>query len=468
MSPLALLVERVRSRASAALKRQPGDGVATAHIAEERVRACDRLAVTRARAQGRRFSVLLYLLGPGIIVMLAENDGPSMLSYATTGAAYGIGFFVPFILVTFAMAFVVQELTARLAIATNRGHARLIFERYGSGWGRFALADLMLGNALTLVAEFIAICAGARYFGIAPPVAVIGTFAIVISAFALGRYRLWERVVIGLALGNGIFVPAAWFANADPHAVLGSLATLGAPPIDGHLQVFLTLLMATIGATVTPWMIFFQQSAVVDKGLVRTDLVQTRADTAIGSVLAAIAAVAALVAASPLYVHHLDPANLGSGADFASALRPYLGNVGASFFSLGMIEAGVVAIITIATSSAYAVGDVAHSGASLNLHYGDARLFYFSGMLSVAVAAAIVLVPGAPLLAITLGVNVIATLLMPPALLFLLLLINDRELVGDLANGRLENVAGISVMVLIVGASAVYGVAIAFAQLVPK
>jgi Mn2+/Fe2+ NRAMP family transporter len=435
---------------------------------EESVRVHDRLAVARARQEHRYVKLFLYLVGPGIIVMLAENDGPSMVSYATTGATYGIGFFVPFILITFAMAFVVQELTARLAIATDCGHARLIFERYGTFWGRFALGDLVVGNALTLVAEFIAICAGARYFGIPPIVAVAGTFAIVVAAFALGRYRLWERVVIGLALGNCIFIPTAFFAHADPHAVIGSLAALGAPPINGHPAVFATLCMANIGATVTPWMIFFQQSAVVDKGLTRADLGQARLDTGLGAVIAAIAGIAAVVAASPLYVHHVDPGKLANAADFASALQPYVGNVGASLFALGMVEAGLVAVMTISTSSAYAIGDVSHRGASLNLDFSHARLFYLTGLVSVAAAAAIVLIPGAPLLAITLTVNVIATLLMPPALLFLLLLINDRELVGELANGKLANAGGITVIVLVAGAGATYGLMTAFPNLVPQ
>jgi Mn2+/Fe2+ NRAMP family transporter len=462
LSPLALLVDRVRSRSSAA------PGAPPALLPDEDVRARDRLAVARARTQRRYVSLFLYLVGPGIIVMLAENDGPSMLSYATTGATYGIGFFVPFIVVTFAMAFVVQELTARLAIATNCGHARLIFERYGPFWGRFALGDLVIGNALTLVAEFIAICAGARYFGIPPLVAVGATFAIVAAAFALGRYRLWERVVIGLALGNCVFIPAAFFAHADPHAVIGSFGALGAPPIAAGGAMFLTLCMANIGATVTPWMIFFQQSAVVDKGLTRSDLPQARIDTALGAAIAATAAIATVVAAAPLFAHHVDPANLSSGADFASALRPYLGNTGATLFALGMIEAGLVAIMTISTSSAYAIGDVSHRGASLNLDFAHARLFYVTGLVSVALAAAIVLVPGAPLLAITLMVNVIATLLMPPALLFLLLLVNDRELVGDLANSRLQNVAVVSVIVLVAAVGAAYGLMTAFPQLVPR
>ncbi len=461
MSPLALLVRRIQ-RSALGPAPEWDDSVPAA---EDLKRGLDRLAVNRARAERRWISLFFCLVGPGLIVMLAENDGPSMLSYATTGASYGIGFFIPFILITFAMAFVVQELTARLAIATNHGHARLIFQRYGSFWGRFALGDLIVGNALTLVTEFIAICAGARFFGIAPIVAVGATFAVVVAALTLGRYRLWERVVLGLALGNGIFIPAAFFAHADPSAVIGSLGALGAPPINGHPLMLLTLCMANIGATVTPWMIFFQQSAVVDKGLTRADLPQARMDTALGAIVAAIVAIATVVAASPLFTHHVDPAKLTSGADFATALAPYLGHAGASLFALGLIEAGLIAVMTISTSSAYAVGDLSPRGASLNRKMSDARLFYFTGLLSMIVAGAVVLIPNAPLLAITLTVNVIATLLMPPALLFLLLLINDREVAGDLVNGRLANVAGVTVIVLVAAFGALYGLITAFPQL---
>jgi hypothetical protein len=134
LSPLALLVDRVRSRSSVLPGVLPAGGARAVSLPDEDVRARDRLAVARARTQRRYVSLFLYLVGPGIIVMLAENDGPSMLSYATTGATYSIGFFIPFIVITFVMAFVVQELTARLAIATNCGHARLIFERYGPFW----------------------------------------------------------------------------------------------------------------------------------------------------------------------------------------------------------------------------------------------------------------------------------------------------------------------------------------------
>src|SRR5258708_1348965 len=138
-------------------------------------RAKDRLRIRNARARKgpfRQLSLLFLLVGPGILVMLGENDGPSMLSYSATGATYGIGFFVPFIVLTFAMAFVVQELTVRLAAVTHRGHAELIFDRFGPFWGWFFMIDLAIGNFLTLVVEFIAIQAGLVYFGVPAPIAL--------------------------------------------------------------------------------------------------------------------------------------------------------------------------------------------------------------------------------------------------------------------------------------------------------
>ena len=139
---------------------------------EDRLRAEDRRKVQKERSAKHWVRLLWLLTGPGILVMLGENDGPSMVSYATTGATYGVGFFVPFILLTFVMAFVVQEMTVRLGAATHRGHAELIFERFGPFWGCFAMADLVFGNLLTLVTEFIAIQAGGLYFGVPPAISV--------------------------------------------------------------------------------------------------------------------------------------------------------------------------------------------------------------------------------------------------------------------------------------------------------
>jgi Mn2+/Fe2+ NRAMP family transporter len=399
--------------------------------------------------------------------MLGENDGPSMVSYATTGATYGIGFFVPFILLTFVMAFAVQEMTVRLGATTHRGHAQLIFERFGPFWGYFAMGDLVFGNLLTLATEFIAIQAGGLYFGIPSWLSVAIGVALVVASLALRRYATWERVVMMLAAANLLFIPAALFAHPSGAALAHAIATWSPLP-GGFTAAFVTLILANIGATVTPWMIFFQQSAVVDKGLTIDDLPEGRLDTAIGATLAAIAAIAAVVAAAPLFAAHADVSGFASGADFATALRPLLGTTGATLFALGMVEAGLVAAMTISTSSAYALGETVHKRHSLNLDFSQGQLFYGVAVGSTLLAAGIVLIPGAPLLAMTLTVNVIATLLMAPALLLLLLLVNDREIMGAHANGWLTNLSGGAIVIAISLVGAFYGVITVFPGLLGK
>ncbi len=446
----------------------PGHPEASPPISrEDLLRDRDRRIVYDARAKKRPLRLLWLLAGPGVLVMLGENDGPSMVSYATTGATYGIGFFVPFILVTFVMAFVVQEMTVRLGAVTHRGHAELIFQRFGPFWGYFAMADLVVGNLLTLITEFIAIQAGGLYFGAPAWLSVTLGAALILASLALRRYATWERALMALAILNLLFIPAALFAHPSGAALLH--ATVTWRPIPGGMTVaFVTLCMANIGATVTPWMIFFQQSAVVDKGLTIADIAAGRMDTAIGAILAAIAAIATVAAAAPLFAHHVDVSSFASGADFATALRPHLGTTGATLFALGIIEAGVIAAMTISTSSAYALGETTHARHSLNLDFSQGRLFYGTVFVSTVIAASVVLIPGAPLLALTLTVNVIATLLMAPALLFLLLLVNDREIMGAHANTWRANLAGGTIIVTITVIGIFYGVITAFPGLLGK
>lgn len=404
------------------------------------------------------------LIGPGILVMLGENDAPSMLSYAATGAQFGIGFFVPFIILTFFMAFLVQEMTVRLAAASHRGHAELIFDRFGRFWGWFAMGDLMLGNFLTLIVEFIGVRAGLGYFGIAPPIAVVGALIVVSVAVASGRYWTWERLALGLAAFNLVFVPVAILVRPDWGSVATALVTWGPLP-GGMRNTTLLLLVSNIGATVTPWMLFFQQSAVADKGLTPADVRYGRIDTALGAAVAAVAAIATVVATSVLF-GRLDPSALAKyqAADFAQAIEPYVGRLGATLFAAGIFEAGMVAAITISTSSAYAFGEVTGKAHSLNRPLREAAPFYAVLVLIAAVAAAIVLIPGMPLTFVALIVNVIAVLAMPPALLLLYLLANDREVMGALRNGRLSNVLTGLVVIFLIGA----GVAFAASVLAPQ
>lgn len=432
-------------------------------------RAQDRWRVARARLQGRRFQslrqlrLLWLLVGPGILVFLAENDAPSMLSYSATGARYGIGFFLPLNILIFLMGFVVQEMTVRLGAVTHRGHAELIFDRFGKFWGMFSMGDLVLGNFLALVTEFIGVRAGLSFFGIRPVVAVGGTLLIVVAAIATGRYWTWERITLGLAIFNGLFIPAALLAHPAWREVGHALLTWTPLPSGNRFDILL-LILADTGATVTPWMLFFQQSAVVDKGMQPRDIGAGRLDTLLGAVLAALFAVATILATAPLFHHGINAGDY-QAAQFAQALEPWIGHLGATFFALGIFEAGLVAAIAISTSSAYAFGEVLHTGHSLNRPLREAWPFYLILLGSACAAAGLVLIPGAPLEFIVLTVNVIAVLAMPPALLFLLLLVNDREVMGEHVNSFGQNLAGITITVLLVLAGLGFGLATVFPRI---
>ncbi|HEY6352014.1 MAG TPA: divalent metal cation transporter, partial [Candidatus Angelobacter sp.] len=394
-------------------------------------RAHDRQRVLTARS-GRGFTSRMWLvwllIGPGVLVMLGENDGPSMLSYAATGARFGISFFIPFILLTFVMAIVVQEMTVRLGAATHRGHAELIFDRFGPFWGWFSMVDLTIGNFLTLIAEFIAIRAGLGYFGVPTWAAVLAALTVLYLALVTHRYWTWERVTLAAAAFNLVFVPVALLAHPQWNSVGHALATWS--PLPGGLtQDTLLLVLSNIGATVTPWMLFFQQSATADKGLTRKDVRFGRIDTVLGAALASTAAVAVVLATTPLFTHQMNAQNF-QAAEFAQALRPLIGRFGAALFALGMVEAGMVAAITISVSSAYAFGEVARKPHSLNLPFAEGKTFYSVLFLCAAAAASIVLIPGLPLVYVVLLVNVVAVLAMPPALIFLFMLANDKEIMG--------------------------------------
>src|SRR5271156_69543 len=443
--------------------------LATLLTHEDVDRARDRWQVARARRKGRgaqkfRGVRLLWLLiGPGILVFLGENDAPSMLSYSADGARYGVGFFIPFVVLTFLMGFVVQEMTVRLGAVTHRGHAELIFDRFGKFWGFFAMGDLVLGNFLTLVTEFIGVRAGLGFFGIRPTIAIGGALVIVAGAITTGRYWTWERITMGLAIFNCLFIPAAILARPNWHEVGHALVTWQPLP-GGNRYEILVLILATIGATVTPWMLFFQQSAVVDKGMQPRDINVGRLDTMLGVLLASVFAIAAILATAPLFHHGINAADF-QAAQFAEALQPLIGHTGAALFALGIFEAGIVAAIAISTSSAYAFGEVLKTGHSLNRPVRDAWPFYSTLLGSACAAAGLVLIPHAPLEFVVLTVNVIAVLAMPPALAFLILLVNDRDVMGEHVNGFWANVAGIAVTVLLVCVGIGFGLATVFPKL---
>jgi Mn2+/Fe2+ NRAMP family transporter len=425
---------------------------------EDRDRSADRARVYRARQQGRRWYLLWLLVGPGILAMLGENDGPSMISYATSGATYGLGFFLPFIVVTFAMAIVCQEMCMRVGAVTHRGYGQLVMERFGPLWGWFSAGDLIVTNMVTLIAEFVAIRVGLAYFHLGSRVAA--AFGLVLVAFTMlsgGRYWRWERILLGLAVFNGLFLVAA--ITVKPHwGTVGHSFLSWSPLPGGSFNTLLLLIASTIGATVTPWMIFFQQSASADKGLTPRDLKQGRYDTITGGALAAIFGCGALIAGAVLASHNVSSIQGLAGAGFPAAMKAVTGNTAATIFALGLIEAGAVALLTISASTAYALGECLGVTHSFNSTPRRALLFYASDIAAALIAAGIILVPGAPLLSIALNANVLATVLLPMALIFLIMLANDQQLMGEWTNKPSTNRIAITIVAFISICGAAYGI----------
>jgi Mn2+/Fe2+ NRAMP family transporter len=424
--------------------------------AEDAARSHDRSRVHHARAHSRRWRLLWLLVGPGILAMLGENDGPSMIAYASDGAQYGLGLFVPLIPILFGMAFVCQEMCMRVGAVTHRGYGELVLQRYGRVWGWFGAGDLTLTNLVTLVAEFVAIRVGLAYFHLGSGVAVALGLALVLFTLSGGRYWRWERIVLGLALFNGLFLVAAILVKPD----IGTIASAFdfTPFPGGSFNTLLLLLASTIGATVTPWMIFFQQSASADKGMTPVDIRHGRYDTATGAVLASIFGLGALIAGAALLTRGGSAIQGFDGAGFPQALKQVAGGAAGTAFALGLVEAGAVAILTISASTAYAAGECVGVSHSFNSSPRNAAVFYVANIGSALVAAAVILIPGAPLLSIALNANVLATVLLPVSLIFMVMLANDKRLMGPWVNGRSTNTLGIAVIAFVGICGAAYGI----------
>jgi Mn2+/Fe2+ NRAMP family transporter len=424
---------------------------------EDWARSRDRGRVHRARGGGRRWLLFWLLAGPGILAMLGENDGPSMVSYTATGTAYGMGFFLPFIVVTFAMAIICQEMCMRVGAVTHRGYGQLVLERFGPVWGWFAAGDLLFTNLVTLIAEFVVIRVGLAWFHLGPVVAAGLGVALVAVTLSGGRYWRWERIVLGLAVFNALFLAAAIMARPHWGQAAPSLATF-APFPGGSLNTLLLLVASTIGATVTPWMVFFQQSASADKGLTPRDIRHGRLDTIAGGALAAAFGCGAFLVGTRLAGHPGAGITGLAGAGFPAALAHVSGHPVAAVFAFGLIESGAVAILTICASTAYSAGECAGVTHSFNNPPRTARLFYAANITTALIAAGIILIPGAPLLSIALNANVLATVLLPVTLVFVILLASDRQLMGRRANTTWLNVAAAAIVTVVAGCGAAYGI----------
>lgn len=418
----------------------------------------------------RQLLIFLAVLGPGIIVMVADNDAGGISTYAVTGAQYGFALLWLFIILI-PMAYYVQEMTVRLGAVTKRGHAEAIFDGFGKFWGWFSIFDLAVVNWLTLVTEYIGMTAALTIFGIPPWITYIVVTAILMAVVMSGEYWTFEKITLVFCLFNLVFIPAGLWAMKAPTAPCWGEVFKGFyhPHFKGGFSTDLILiLMANIGTTITPWQIFFQQSAVVDKGLDIHDIKMGKIDTFIGSFLTGVVAIFIIIATGAVFFYHHPPILVQDAAQTAQALAPLMpqhGELARRLFAIGLFDAGFLGCLCISLSTSWALGEVFGWAHSLNKSVREAPWFYVAYLLSLASAGAIVLIPKAPLIAITMFVQVVAVTLLPAALVFLIVLLNDRPLMGDHVNTRWQNIANWSITIFVIVCSTVFGISVIFPEL---
>ena len=279
------------------------------------------------------------------------------------------------------------------------------------------------------------------------------------------RYWTWERISLFVAAFNLVFVPLALLAHPHWHAVALAFAGHGWIVPGGFLSVtFLVLISANIGTTIAPWQLFFQQSCVVDKGLLVQDIRAGRRDLLLGVIGMVLVAMALIVLAAQTLKGAPNAQQLDAGA-ILGAIRAKLGQDMMALFALGLMEAGLIAAIVITASSAWAVGEAFEIDRSLNAAPRQALGFYLPAVAGTAVAAVLVMIPGLNLGFLNLSVQVIATVFMPAAMLFLLMLLNDPELMGEHINSSRRNAASISIMIGLIVCNVLYGLATLFPQI---
>jgi len=400
----------------------------------------------------------LILAGPGIVVMVADNDAGGITTYAATGAKYGYHL-IWFLLILIPVAYYVQEMTVRLGAVTKRGHAEAIFDGFGAFWGWFSLLDLMIVDWLTLVTEFVGMTAALAIFRVAPWITVVAVIVLMAVIVLHGRYWTFEKLALLFCALNLIYIPAAFLVHPSVRDVLEQgLIPNFAGGFNGQLFFFL---MANIGTTIAPWMLFFQQSAVVDKGMLEKDIPWGRFDTLLGSFVTVVVAVFIVIVTGTV----LSGVDIDSAAQAAAELMKTDRYVG-TFLAIGLFDAGLLGAICISLASSWAFGEIFGWAHSLNTKIRQAPWFYATYFFTLLTAGLIVLIPHAPLVLITLFVQVIAVTLLPAALVFLILLLNDRAAVGEYCNTRAQNLIGGFIVVSIVVLSTLYGITVMFPNLI--
>ncbi len=408
-----------------------------------------------------RLRTFLAILGPGLIVMVGDNDAGAFSTYAQAGQNYGTTLLWTLALLI-PVLYVNQEMVLRLGAVAGVGHAKLILRRFGKFWGAFSVIDLFVLNALTLVTEFIGISLGLGALGVPRSWGLVAAAVMIVGAVSTGDFRRFERFALALVFGSLTLVPVFLMVHPPWEAIAHDFAVPQLPP-HARLADVMLLIIAIVGTTIAPWQLFFQQSYVIDKRIAARFINYERVDLIIGIVLVILGAVAMIAfcaeafEGTPQFGHFTD-----AGAVAAGLARHHGSTLPRILFAIALIDASMIGAAAVSLSSVYAVGDLLSKRHSLNHSPRQAKFFYGVYFCLILAAVALVLFPKVPLGLLTNAVQTLAGVLLPSATVFLLLLCNDEELLGPWVNTFWVNVFTMFVIGVLVTLSLILTAAVLF------
>ena len=418
---------------------------------------------TRGRLS-RRLKILAAIVGPGLIVMVGDNDAGAFGTYTQAGQNYGTRLLWTLLLLI-PVIYVNQEMVLRLGAVTGVGHARLIVERFGKFWGAFSVIDLFVLNALTIVTEFVGITLGLGYLGLPKVPGVILAVVLVLAAVSGGSFRRFERVCLTLVAGSFALVPIVFMVHPAIGQVARDFVVPGLPGGASQLSTVMLLVIAIVGTTVAPWQLFFQQSYVIDKRITPAYMRYEKVDLWLGIVIVVVGAAAMMAFSAAAFAGRSGAGQFTDAAGIASGLAAAGGKVAGILFAVALIDASIIGAAAVGLSTSYAVGDVLGTNHSLHRKPTEAKAFYAIFGLLLAGSAAIVLIPGSPLGLLTEGVQTLAGVLLPSATVFLLLLCNDKAVLGPWVNKTATNVFTTFVIAVLVLLSIILTASVVFPQM---
>ena len=385
----------------------------------------------------------LAILGPGLIATSAGNDAGGIATYSQAGAKFGYELIWVMVLLTLSFA-VVQEMCARLGAATGRGLLDLIRERFGIAWSLFAVVVILIANGGVTVSEFVGIGAAMELMGVSKYIAIPAGAILIWYVVIFGSYGSVEKILLLMTLVFFAYPAAALMANPDWSAVAKGafVPTFRSDP------AYIFIIVGLLGTTITPYIQIFQQSSLVEKGVARRHYGPERIDAYVGAIFSNLMSISMIIAAAAtLYV--VGQRDINSAADAARALEPVVGSAARGLFGVGLLGATLLAGAVLPLATAYAVSEAFGVPKGVNLDFRRGKVFFSLFTALIVIGAVLALIPNVPVMKLLVGVQVLNGLLLPIILVFIILLINDKRLTGDLKNSRRNNVLAVGTLIMI-------------------